>query len=175
MNKLLALIVLATGCASRALPPNCVQPATAALDGYALQPINPTGELSRTLYFAGGRSVEIGLAYRDHKHAKIVRLDRLPGGSRRMVELFSIPSAIAGVPPTVAGFDYMIDPGPKAADTVDVLGRFTVVASANAGFTAYTTIWLLTWNATAGTLDVGNPTTTTRDVSKCEVCDSITS
>lgn len=172
MTRLLALLVLATACAGSAKPASTPTTATTdALAGYALQPINSTGEMSTALYYGAGKTVALGLAVRDNKHAKVVRLtERLPDGGWRFVELFTIPTTIAAVPTTVRGFDFSIDSDPLSASEVAVPGEFRVTAYANEATTGYTTTWELRLDS-ADKLTVQAPMTRTHDTSKCETCD----
>ena len=172
MTRLLALLlVLATACAGPAKPTSTPTTATDGLAGYALQPINSTGEMSASMYYGEGRTIDLGLAVRDNKHAKVVRLtERLPDGGWRFVELFTIPTTIATVPTTVRGFDFAIDTTPRSASEVAVPGEFRVTAYANEATTGYTTTWELRLD-NADKLTVQPPVTRTHDTSKCETCD----
>jgi len=151
MIRLLASLAFVAACAHAPRP--------------ALQPINQTGALSLSVR-AGDQLVEIGLVARGN-HTKLVRIV-----GHDFVELFDPPTQIPGVPSTVHAFDYMIDPGPAVEGETNIPGRFTLVASGNAGQIVYRTTWVFTWNPARKAFEISERYTQREDVSRCLVCDS---
>jgi hypothetical protein len=173
MTNLLACLVLAViGCAGRAPAPaplSSSQPVAPPLADYELRPINSSGESTRSLH-TGDELVEIGLAHPldQDRPVKVVRVD-----DRKLVELFSIPNRIAGVPDSITRFDHQLDPDP-AVEGEARPGEFKLVVRGTEARTVYSATWVFTWNSSRDAFDVRGPTITSSDVGECLVCDHAT-
>ena len=168
MKKLLACLVLAVGCAGAPplTPLSSSQPAAPPLADYELRPINASGESTRSLHL-GEALVEVGLAYPpdQDRPVKVVRVD-----GRKLVELFSIPKRIAGVPESITRFDHQLDPDPTVEGEARPL-EFTLVVRGTEDRPVYSATWIFAWNSTRHAFDVRGPTITSADVRECLVCD----
>jgi len=167
-------------CATRATPqpvapsapePIVVQPPprTPRVIPYSpLVPINATGDMERQILTATG-AVRVGF-YDDGKIKKVVRLVAGPDGTE-LIDVFTPPLDIPGVPSNLTKFDYMIDPTAMVDGSAP--GEFTLVASVNDSTRfIYHATWTFTWNYGRKAFDVSAPRVERQDRSICLPCTS---